>query len=186
MTTKSELRRELVARRKKLTKSQRERANAMLIDAALAQLAPRSTVAAYYPVGSEPGGPDFVPALAAAVDRLYLPISLSDGQLAWTAYTGEMAPGAYGIPEPVGPRLDSSVLRECDVIFVPALAISPDGVRLGKGAGYYDRALANLSGVRLVGMVYEHELRDDVPGDPHDVPVNKILVGGNRVRLCAV
>ena len=85
-----------------------------------------------------------------------------------------MAPGALGIAEPVGARFNSNVLRSCRVVIVPALGVGRDGMRLGKGAGYYDRALAGLD-VPTVAVVYEREFVAAVPHDPHDVPVNAVI-----------
>ncbi|MCT1411746.1 5-formyltetrahydrofolate cyclo-ligase [Corynebacterium sanguinis] len=130
--------------------------------------------AAYVPLASEPGGDGFVASLAAACRRLFLPVSLSGGVLQFSPHDHALAPGALGIAEPVGARFNSNVLRSCRVVIVPALGVGRDGMRLGKGAGYYDRALAGLD-VPTVAVVYEREFVAAVPHDPHDVPVNAVI-----------
>jgi 5-formyltetrahydrofolate cyclo-ligase len=55
---------------------------------------------------------------------------------------------------------------------VPALAVSRSGVRLGRGGGSYDRALARVPpGMPIIAMIYDDELVDELPHDDWDVPV---------------
>ncbi|EEI17546.1 5-formyltetrahydrofolate cyclo-ligase [Corynebacterium lipophiloflavum] len=138
--------------------------------------------AAYHPLASEPGGASFVAALAEACRALFLPISLADGVLGWTPYTAALVPGALGISEPSGARFNSAVLRSCSAIVVPALAVDRSGMRLGKGAGYYDRALAGLE-VPTVAVVYARELVDAVPHAPHDIPVDAVITEEGILEL---
>src|SRR5699024_7567319 len=101
-----------------------------------------------------------------------------DGILTWSLYTGpdSMQPGSLGIPEPTGVQHDSSILAELDVLFVPALAIDGSGMRLGKGAGYYDRALGALaSRPRVIAVVYAEEVIDFVPHDELDQPADSVI-----------
>ena len=59
---------------------------------------------------------------------------------------------------------------------VPALAVSRDGVRLGRGGGYYDRALAHARpGAVLVAVVFDDELLDEVPAEAHDHRVTAVV-----------
>ena len=54
----------------------------------------------------------------------------------------------------------------------PALAVDLDGVRLGRGGGSYDRALARVCpGTPVWAAVYDTEILDSLPADPHDRPV---------------
>ena len=87
-----------------------------------------------------------------------------------------MRPGALGIAEPVGQRHSSEILAQLDLILAPAMAVSESGMRLGKGAGYYDRALTPLPTGRppVVALVHSSEVRD-VPFDEHDRPVDGVL-----------
>jgi 5-formyltetrahydrofolate cyclo-ligase len=61
-----------------------------------------------------------------------------------------------------------------DVIVVPALAVAPSGHRLGYGAGYYDRALAE-SRAWTVAVLYDYQVLADLPTLPHDVPVAHVV-----------
>lgn len=142
-----------------------------------------STIAAYMPRRGEPGGSLLLNALHTQAPTILLPISGDDGQLEWSTYKGDMElrPGKLSIPEPTGDRLPTAALLDCDVIFVPALACTPGGVRLGKGGGYYDRALAELDEVSggnvpaTAVLLYNGEIRDDLPVEAHDRPVDIII-----------
>jgi 5-formyltetrahydrofolate cyclo-ligase len=131
-------------------------------------------VAAYAPVDGEPGGPG-LPAALAAVAPLILPVVASGRTLDWAHYTGELASGPYGLAEPVGPRLGPSALRAADLIVAPALAVDRRGVRLGRGGGYYDRALATAPGVPVVVPLYPAELVPELPAEPHDRRVHAVV-----------
>ncbi len=72
------------------------------------------------------------------------------------------------------PGLDRPELHAPDVIVVPALAVAPSGHRLGYGAGYYDRALAD-SRAWTVAVLYDYQVLADLPTLPHDVPVAHVV-----------
>ncbi|MCW2544866.1 MAG: 5-formyltetrahydrofolate cyclo-ligase [Frankiales bacterium] len=119
-------------------------------------------VAAYLPVGFEP----FV-----TCERGWLlPVLLPDGDLDWAVDTGEYVVNALGIREPAGPRLGVEAIARCDLVLVPALLVDRQGNRLGRGGGSYDRALARATGL-TVALLHDGELVDEVPHEPHDVPV---------------
>lgn len=58
--------------------------------------------------------------------------------------------GSYGIQEPIG---DKEIHPEdADFCIVPALGFNQKGYRLGRGGGYYDRALAGISFQKMIGI----------------------------------
>ena len=71
--------------------------------------------------------------------------------------------------EPVGPRLAATALGTAEVVVVPAVAVARDGVRLGRGGGWYDRALRHARpGARVVALVFDDELVDTLRAEAHD------------------
>ena len=63
-------------------------------------------------------------------------------------------------------------MARADAVLVPALAVDRAGNRLGRGGGSYDRALARVGPmVPLIALIYDAELLDRVPAEPHDVRV---------------
>ena len=97
-------------------------------------------------------------------------------ELGWAVDTGRLAPGRFGLQEPVGPRLGPTAVGTADVVVVPAPAVSTGGVRLGRGGGYYDRALRHVRpDTVLVAVVFDDELLDVLPAEPHDQQVTAVV-----------
>ncbi|WP_304583160.1 5-formyltetrahydrofolate cyclo-ligase [uncultured Alistipes sp.] len=86
-----------------------------------------------------------------------------------------MACGAFGIAEP-GPRAVRCRPEEIDLLVVPGVAFARSGLRLGRGKGYYDRYLAQ-PGMRAcrIGVCYAHQLVADLPAEPHDAPMDRVV-----------
>ncbi len=148
-------------------------------------------VCAYVPMGAEPGSPEILDVLAGLCDTVLLPVARTgpDGEhlsLQWGRYVpAGLVAGPFGTREPAGPWLPPSAVATARVVLVPALAVDRRGVRLGRGGGFYDRTLGLCRpGTRLVAVVRDGELVDELPGDPHDVPVTHALTpGGGLTRL---
>lgn len=85
----------------------------------------------------------------------------------------DLAPGAYGIPEPSA-RCPALASLQLDLVLVPGLAFAADGARLGRGLGYYDRLLSGVGGHRC-GVLFEWQQVGSVPVEPHDRFMNSIL-----------
>ncbi len=175
------LRRALADARSSLSATELSARSAALTANVLSIVTPGSTVAAYHPLGSEPGVGALLDGLRSAAGRIWLPISGPDNELLWAVDEGdeETAAGQLGVLEPTGQRHNWHVLTECDLVLVPALGVNPQGVRIGKGAGYYDRALAHLytraERPRVAVLLFDGEVREDVPAEDHDMPVDLII-----------
>ena len=79
--------------------------------------------------------------------------------------------------EPNMPALPPQALNQADLILVPALAIDHAGIRLGRGGGWYDRALAlRAEQAPVVGICWPGEfVEDPLPHLDHDLPVDAVL-----------
>lgn len=65
------------------------------------------------------------------------------------------------------------------LILVPSVAVTPNGGRVGRGGGYYDRFLAMAAPVgRSVAPVYSFQVLDELPLTDKDWPVDQVLVCG--------
>lgn len=138
-----------------------------------------SRIAAFIPLPSEPGAGLLLDALVTVSTQVYLPISGPAGQLFWGKYQpGALTPGAMGIlePAPITWSVEDSaaLLESLDALIVPALAATPEGHRLGQGAGYYDRALAECPTPQLM-LLYSHEIHPDVPHGTYDIQIPHII-----------
>lgn len=135
------------------------------------EIAKATVIASYASYGNEPKTTELNLAILEAGKSLLLP-RISDENLEWVQWDGSDKNLSIrgNINEPIGAKWQDLDLIE--VVLVPALAIDPDGYRLGQGGGYYDRALPHLKAWRH-GVVYSYEkMEHDLPRDPWDLPVN--------------
>lgn len=130
-------------------------------------------LAGYVPIGSEPGSLALLDELVRRAVRVLLPV-VAGVRLEWATYDGTLVPGPWGLREPAGARCE---LADADVVLVPALAVDRHGTRLGKGAGFYDRALADArTGTPLIALLHDGELLDDpLPAEPHDIAMTAAI-----------
>jgi 5-formyltetrahydrofolate cyclo-ligase len=176
---KAELRRHLLAGRRRLSPAELAAAGRSIRDAVLdlpeTQMA--GTVAAYWSIGAEPDTHGLLFALWKRGTYVLLPLLLPDGDLDWASYEGpdSLRPGPRGLMEPTEPVRGVTAVCSADLVLVPALAVDHSGLRLGRGGGSYDRALARVGAqVPTVALVYDAELVDRVPGGPHDQRVRMV------------
>ena len=176
---KAELRRHLLAGRRRLSPAELAAAGRSIRDAVLdlpeTQMA--GTVAAYWSIGAEPDTHGLLFALWKRGTYVLLPLLLPDGDLDWASYEGpdSLRPGPRGLMEPTEPVRGVTAVCSADLVLVPALAVDHSGLRLGRGGGSYDRALARVGAqVPTVALVYDAELVDRVPGGPHDQRVGMV------------
>jgi 5-formyltetrahydrofolate cyclo-ligase len=175
---KTTLRTAIVAARQQRSDADRAAAGDAIQQLAVARWEDVSSVAAYLSIGDEPPTRDLVIGLTSLGVTVLLPVIVGD-RLDWAAYSGpaDLASGSLGITEPTGARLGSAVLNATAAILVPALAVDHHGNRLGRGRGFYDRALTAAT-APIVAVVYDDELIADVPVEPHDRPVGEVLQPG--------
>lgn len=208
--SKSALRRSLLARRAASDPVRREsddarlaaRVTGWIASHTAGSTAPGSTVgggitiAAHVPVDVEPGATSLTPGRLldslAAIDgmppvRLLLPVCPPGppAALHWAEYSdgssrGSLAPGKYGLPEPVGPRLGPEAIADAAVVIVPGVAADQTGMRMGRGAGYYDRSLAHATGA-VAAILHPNEVVDAVPHDAHDLPVDAVITADELI-----
>jgi 5-formyltetrahydrofolate cyclo-ligase len=177
---KASLRRRILAARAQLSADQRAEAARALRDAVLAlpQVQMAGTVAAYYSIGTEPDTHGLVYALWKRGTYVLLPRLRPDLDLDWASYEGpdSLRAGPRGLTEPTEASRGVPAVSRADLVIVPALAVDRRGMRLGRGGGSYDRALARVGPqVPTIALLYDDELLDEVPAAAHD----------QRVRLVA-
>lgn len=145
-----------------------------------------ATVAAYVSLGTEPGTGVLLDALVAAGKRVIVPVLQPDNDLDWATYSGpgSLVPARRGLLEPGTPRLGPDAVATADVVLVPGLAVSPAGVRMGRGGGCYDRALARVPvGTPVWVLLYDDEVGLDVPVEGHDRSVTAAVTPGGITRF---
>jgi len=143
-------------------------------------------VMAYVSLAKEPDTRAILEAALAEGKTLLLPRCV-DGRNMLALPVSDLSalvPGKLGIPEPPPPE-EGMVPPEPDLILVPCVAAAPNGVRLGHGAGYYDRFLAEHP-AQTVCLCFRRLLRADLPADVTDILTDMVLtdegIDGEYVR----
>ena len=97
--------------------------------------------------------------------------------LACPACADDIRAGTHGIPEPDPDTCPAEATPRADLVLVPGVAFDRAGLRLGFGAGYYDRFLAapGMADALLVGPAYGFQVLDGLPADPWDRPVHCVI-----------
>ena len=185
---KSAWRESLIAARRRIADDVHAAEARMLAQYLERVVTPGSTVCAYVPVGTEPGSVEMLDMLLGRSRRVLLPVArtTADGtpmRLQWGEYRpGALIRGHWGLLEPPQPWLPESALAEAEMVVVPALAVDRRGARLGRGRGFYDRSLDGRNPkARLIAMVRDVEFVDELPADPHDVPMTHVITPGRGV-----
>lgn len=183
---KVQLRSELLARRSTRTPEAVEAAGQALAShaAGLPAVAGAKRIAAYLAMTSEPPTSMLIDGALARNCEVIVPVTQADGSMDWVLWE----PGTrtrrsrLGMDEPDADPIGSRALETCDLVFVPALAIDHRGCRLGRGGGFYDRALAETC-VPIAALVFDDEIVPELPGESHDVPVDAAICPQGVFRI---
>jgi 5-formyltetrahydrofolate cyclo-ligase len=137
----------------------------------LPEISNAQVIASYYSFGTEPRTIELNQAILEKGKMLLLP-RINGEDIEWVQWNGsaETVQENGKFHEPMGEVFTN--LDSIDLVLVPALAIDPDGFRLGQGGGFYDRALPKLRAWKH-GIVYSYErMEHDLPREPWDIPMD--------------
>lgn len=123
---------------------------------------------AFYPLGNEP---QFEWVSVSSAIQWCFPEVVAE-RLQFKRNAKNFRRSTLGVSEPVdGEVIDLADLRG---VIVPGLAFSAKGHRLGRGKGFYDRALASYQG-KKVGVCYGISFKQEIPTESHDVLFHQII-----------
>lgn len=154
--SKTDLRAIMLARRKALAAASPDAGVHAAAAIDIQSLHPIGIVAAYHPMGAE-------------VDCT--PIAARFEHAGWQI--------AY--PEHTHTKFEFHVSNNVvwpDLILAPLVAFDHQGHRLGRGGGWYDRAITQVRMVkpcRVIGVAYSGQQVDALPTEPHDVRLDGVL-----------
>jgi 5-formyltetrahydrofolate cyclo-ligase len=94
----------------------------------------------------------------------------------------DLVPGRYGVPAPPAGCPPEPLATDV-LLLVPGLAFDTEGRRLGRGGGYYDRALSDAGGAMPVGVAFDCQIVERVPEDRHDRRVAALLTESGLRRI---
>ncbi len=145
-----------------------------------------SSVALYSPVHNEVETRAILSHAFRHQKKVFYPkLSGNDSQVfARVRSVGDFIVGRYRIPEPAGEVRLTDADCEGLAVIIPGLIFDCRGYRLGRGGGWYDRALRWL-GHRsyFVGLAYEFQVVDRLPEQPWDQKVHCVITE-SRVIDC--
>ena len=95
----------------------------------------------------------------------------------------DLAPGAYGILEPVESRAQEAEPADIDLVLVPGSVFDRRGGRYGYGGGYYDRFLSREApGALRIALAFSFQVLDNIPLQPHDQLMDYIVTEREIIR----
>lgn len=173
---KTELRREIRARKRAMTEEEIETRSAKLAQLFFASEAYQNakTIYGYLPYNQEVRT---VPMLAQALKdgkKVAVPKVYGDEmKFLYLDDLNAVAKGYAGIPEPIA---DEPVAQdETALVLMPGLAFDPQGHRIGYGGGFYDKFLAAEPRHPTLALCYEFQMLPKLDVEDHDIPVDTVL-----------
>ena len=177
MKDKQEIRRQIAAKRKTLDAQWLKATSVRVVEnlQSLETFKTAKTLALYMASGGEVDLESLLPVCWNLGKRTCIPVFNTKTQLYGMAELSADTPcrtGHYGIREPIAPTPVS--MTEIEWIAVPGMAFDPQGNRLGRGGGHYDRLLKGFRG-QAVGVAFDFQLLPRIPIDSNDQPVRCIV-----------
>ena len=129
-------------------------------------------IGVYYPIGSEILTQDIIQELLSNGKDVFLP-KIIGKNIEFRKITdfSSLEKGSFDIMEP---KDNCQTDDNLDVVLVPTVGISPIGVRLGYGFGYYDRFLAT-SNAKTISLTYSKQLVKSIPFYEKDIKIDWIV-----------
>lgn len=176
--TKADLRSAALSRRDTLSANDRTAAAMTLAATALPMpVRPGEVVAGYSPIRSEIDPGPLMETFLLQGATLALPVIVArDAPLIFRIWSPRqpLQRSAFGILEPGADAAEA----EPDVLLVPVAAFDRNCHRIGYGAGFYDRSLAQLRASKnctAIGLAFAVQEVAAVPHDSHDQPLDYVL-----------
>lgn len=175
---KRALRSELIALRARLTLAERAEKSRAIADRveALPPFRGARTVALYAPLGTEVDGLELARRALARGMRVVFPRALPvERRLVFARCDpAALVKGPLGAAEPPtgAPEVPPA---EIGCVVMPGVGFSLDGLRLGRGGGYYDVTLRGMPAAPRVGVAYDVQVVPTLPREPHDAPLDALV-----------
>ncbi len=129
-------------------------------------------IGVYYPIGSEVLTQDIIQELLSNGKDVFLPKVIGKKmEFRKISNFSNLEKGSFDIMEP---KDDCQTDNSLDVILVPTVGISPVGVRLGYGHGFYDKFLAEHK-TATISLTLEKQIVKNIPKSEHDIIINWII-----------
>ena len=141
------------------------------------------TIGAYYPISNEIPTQDIMQEAISKGRQVYLPrITGREIDFRRIVDFASLERGLFDIMEP---RKDCPINNDLDVILVPTVGISPKGVRLGYGQGFYDKFLSKYK-TTTISIVLEKQIVKNIPKLEHDMLIDWIVTEDKIIETSKV
>lgn len=165
MSSKSDLRREKLNIRNRLTIDEIKEKSSLIVKRLKPHL--KGRVGIFYPIKNE------VDLLELLTNGIAFPKVIDD--MNFFEYEGSFTLGKYDIPEPTGRQV------EVDTIVVPGSVFDLKGYRIGYGGGYYDRYMKPHH--KKIGVCFDFQVVDVLPTEAHDVGLDMLITESRIINF---
>jgi len=180
LVMKEKFRKELLEKRKKIPKnkvlSKSKKIKQLLFDTE--EFKNASTILFYISYGNEVFTHEMVKECISNKRKITVPVTDVENKtliLSKLKNWEDLTLGAYDILEPKEDKIEEVSIYDIDLIIVPGIGYDELGCRMGHGVGYYDDLLKNATNSHHFGLAFESQIVENIPIEPHDIPVHKII-----------
>ncbi len=186
---KPELKLQTITERNKLTEQGIKEKSKKIIDnlRSLKEFKAAKNILFYVSFGKEADTQEFIRELLETKEKnIIVPYTIKDKQTIFLSELKdfiELEPKTFGILEPKERYIREFNREELDLIIVPGILFGKNGHRVGYGYGCYDWFLKTIKkDVAKIGLAFDFQLIEDVPGKENDVPIDIIVAEKGVVR----
>lgn len=173
------IREEVLAKRKKIGKENRDIYSKEILEKILSSSYYKNakTIMSFVSFSDEVNTHEFMKIAIEDGKRIVVPITfpknheLKPSQL--KAFN-ELEPGYYNILTPKEEFIRFIDPKEIDLVITPGVAFRRDGYRVGYGGGYYDRFLSKIPNTTTIAICFHMQIVENLPTDHYDIPVDYI------------
>jgi 5-formyltetrahydrofolate cyclo-ligase len=180
--SKEEFRKHFTARRKAIPAATAEKLSASIAKNifSMAGILASDLIMVYHRTGSEVDTAALTDIIIGSGRGIALPYCREDGTIGIGRVFNphaDLTPGAFGIMEPVDRLKDNVNAEHLGAVVCPGTAFDENGVRLGRGGGYYDKFLRWLKGEAfIIGCAFDCQISaTPLPRDEHDIPMDAVV-----------
>lgn len=176
--TKKEIRQKMLAKRRALSASEIDEKSRALRDqiVSLPAYQKAKRIMAYLSMKGEADLDPLIRQALADGKEIYIPVCLPEKQMEAGRLLSmdHFKKGPYGLRD-LPDAYEVISPEALDLVLVPGVACTKEGIRLGMGAGYYDRYLSHVPFEKRVVTLWDFQVIADIPFEPFDQKMAQIV-----------